>query len=118
MVFTNQGIKEIRDWLRGASATAPTHIVCGSGTTSTDKTDTTLETEEHRETINSTTYGTDWVSFSILLDTTQENDVDLTEFGLINASTSGDLFQRAIHTVISKHSQLEVEYEMRLRLIN
>jgi len=118
MVFCNTGVAELVEWLRGASATAPTHIAVGSDSTAVDKTDTELADEEHREAINSTFYGTDWVSFSIILDTTQENGEDLYEFGLLNASTSGDLSQRAVHTVISKHNQLEVEYEMRLRLIN
>lgn len=118
IVLTNSGITEIRDWLRGATATAPTHMACGSDSTAVDKTDTSLADEEHREAINSTYYGDDWVSFSIILDTTQENGVDLLEFGLLNASTSGDLFQRATHTIISKHAQLEVEYEIRIRLIN
>lgn len=117
MVLTNVGIKEIRDLLRG-TGTAPTHIACGSGTTAVDKTDTTLEDEEHREAINSTFYGDDWVSFSIILDTTQQNSVDFYEFGLLNASTSGDLYERATHTIISKHSSLEIEYEVIIRLQN
>lgn len=118
MVATNGCITEIRDWLRGSSATAPTHIAVGADSTAVTKEDTELLDEKHREEIGASLYGDDWVSFSILLDTTQQNGEDLKEFGLLNAATNGDMFQRAVHTVISKHSQLEVEYEMRLRLIN
>jgi len=118
MVATNVGVSELIEWLRGASATAPTHIACGSDDTAVLKTDTTLGTEVHREAIDSTFYGTDWVSFSIILDTTQQNSVDFYEFGLLNASTSGDMYTRATHTIISKHNSLEIEYEIIIRFQN
>ena len=118
MVYTNTGISEIVDWLSGSSATAPTHIGIGTGSTFALKTDTTLSSEVIRNAINSTLTGTNWVSFTIILDSTQQNAVDLYEFGLFNATTDGDMSQRVTHTIISKNSQIELEYEVRIRLQN
>ena len=117
MIVTD-GKLEIMKWLAGDSATAPTHIAIGTGNTSALKTDTTLSSEVIRNAINATLTGTNWVSFTAILDSTQQNGIDLYEFGLLNAATDGDMSQRITHTIISKNSQIELEYEVRIALQN
>lgn len=119
MVLTNVAIIEIRDWLAGNSATAPTHINVGDGSTSSAPTDTALESEiGTRNSVDTPTTSTQSVKFTTLFDSTDKNGESFREVGLFNASTSGDMFARGTHTVISKTASIEVQYEITIALLN
>lgn len=119
MVFTNTGVTEIKNWLAGSSATAPTHINVGSGSTRGAKSDTVLGTEiGTRIAFDSTTTSTNSVKYSILIASTEKNGYSFREVGMFNASTSGDMFTRGTHTVINKTDTIEVQYEITIAVVN
>ncbi len=115
MVMTNTGKEEIMTWLAGDSATAPTHIAFGTGTTAATANDTALETELDRTAL-STTRSNQQVEFSVSIPSTEQNGEDITEVGLINASSDGDLFQRSVFNAISKTSSFDIQIDITLRM--
>ena len=118
MVYTNNGITQIITYLRGGSATEPTHIALGTDNTTPDEEDTALYAEKGRYVIGETSYGDDWIKISIVLPSTSLNGNTLKEFGSFNASTSGTMYSRTINASIIKTSSLEVQYEITLKVTN
>lgn len=111
MVFTNAGRNEIRDWIAGSAATAPTRIAVGNDNTTASEDDTTLASELARIEFTSTdTSATRKVTFEGILDSTQQNGQTLKELGLFNATTNGDMFLRVTHASLDKTSSIDVEY--------
>lgn len=118
MVATNVAVTQIKNWLGGSSATAPTHIAYGTDGTFPTKNDVALGSELDRKTFASKIVGTDNVVYTIMIDSIEQVGQNLQEMGLINASSGGDLFQRASHATIYKNNQLEVQYEITIRIVN
>lgn len=116
MVFTTTGKEEIMKWMAGDSSTAPTHIATGVGTISANESDSSLGSEVGREAINSTSRDGKKVTYTITLDSLQLNGNDLTEVGLLNASTNGDLFQRSVFAAISKTNAFEIQVDITVKM--
>lgn len=114
--ITNTGCNEIRDWLAGTSATAPTHMAIGTSDSVPATSDTTMGSEIARAAIETTTPTDKQVKYSYTLPFTSSNGNALKEVGLLNASSAGDLFFRGIHTAINKTTSIEIEYEVSLRI--
>jgi len=107
-LMTTAGLNEIRDWLGGESATAPTHCAWGTGTTAVDASDTTLEGEQERNAFITTSRTDNITSFESILLKTEANGSDITKSGLFNAASSGDLFCETKFGAINKTSLFQV----------
>jgi len=115
MVMTNTGKEEIMAWLAGESATAPTHIAFGTGTTAATSNDTALETELDRNADTAVRSNAE-VVFSTSIASTEQNGEDITEVGMLNASSAGDLFQRSVFNAIGKTSSFDIQIDITLRM--
>jgi hypothetical protein len=118
MTFTDAGVSVLLDFLNGASATEPTHFGVGTGSTASATTDTTLEAEVARQTIDTKSVVAPQITFSTIIPSTACNGETLREAGLLNDPTTGSLFTRFTHGAITKTSSIEVEYEIVVRIIN
>jgi len=119
VVFTNNGVNVIRNWLAGSAATAPTHIAYGSDGTAPSKGDTTLTTELTRAAFDSTTASADKeVKFEGVLGTLSQNGQTLRECGLFNAGAGGTLFARNTFTDLAKTSSIELQIFITVRVEN
>jgi len=96
MVITTDGLESISNII-GASGTAPGYIAIGSGTTAAAIGNTTLEYETDRNTVTSTDIGTSkTVTWIADFSSTEISGLTFTEFGLLNADTNGNLFNREV----------------------
>lgn len=114
-MIMNTGLDWIRNYLHGDAPTAPTHMAVGTGTSFPQATETTLETELLRKTFSTKTKGTtgkETLELTIL--TTEGNGSDLSEVGILNAASSGDLLNRIAFDPISKTSAFELKIEIEL----
>ncbi|MAH49946.1 hypothetical protein CMI37_29275 [Candidatus Pacearchaeota archaeon] len=118
MVFTDVGANEIRDWLAGDAATAPTHFGVGDDNTAETKADTALANELTTDTIDTDSTSDKQVEYTWTLLSTEQNSQSLKEVGLFNAAAAGDMFTRATHATVAKTSSIEVRYKIRVRLVN
>ena len=116
-LFTTAGLNEIRDWLGSVSATAPTHMAWGTGTTSPAVGDTTLEGEQQRNALDDTSRVNNVISFQSILTSAQANGTSITKSGLFNAGASGDLFFETKFGAISKSALFQITETDRVRVI-
>jgi len=102
-IITTAGLNEVRDWIVGDAATAPTHIAWGTGTTNVAASDTTLEGEQQRNAIITSAIKNGlFVEFSALLATNEMIGDAVTKSGLFNAGAVGDMFVEQKFTAITK----------------
>lgn len=100
--------KALRANLRiGAAVTAPTHIAIGTGTTAATEADETLESEieagdgaRHTATRTVTTITVTDDASQYTHTFTLDADTDVTEAGLLNASSEGTLCYRRVFTAV------------------
>ena len=115
MVLTNTGKQEILDWIVGNSATAPSHIGVGTGTTAANVTQTALGTEVYPDAVdrNSIVTGTRTgrqATVEIVVASTElTTDPSITEVGSFNASTAGDMFTRSVFNGVAKDADTEIQ---------
>lgn len=101
-LITTVGKNDIADQLLASpSAGKPTHMAVGTGTNAAAVGDTTLQTENDRNALTSKTRSNnvvtmvgDWAA--------GDATAAITEAGIFNASSSGDLYARAVFSVINK----------------
>ena len=115
MVFVDDGRTEIAKWIAGASATAPTHIAYGTGTTTQNSTDTALDTESARKSATGTRNGNE-IIFETTIPSTEANGTTISELGLLNASTSGTLFNRDVWSGTAKTNNFDIQIEVTLQI--
>jgi len=118
MVATNQLISNVVTAISSGACDTPTHIGIGTDSTPPDESDTALGNELQRNAIETTTTTDTTIIFTTLINSAEQVGQTLKEFGLFDASTSGDMFQRTTHTTISKTGRVEVEYEITIRVTN
>lgn len=124
MIVTT-GFNELRDLING-TGTVPSHFGMGTGTTDPTISDTTLETEvdintgagERQPLADGTTTVTvdQEITWSGELLTTEGNSNDLSEIGLFNASTAGDMFFRTEFFPLSKSNSITLQVDITMRL--
>lgn len=94
--------KALRANLRIGSGTAPTHIAIGTGTTAVAAGDTAMETETDRQIATRTratiTVTNDASQYTYTF--TLASDTNVTEAGLLNASSGGTLCYHQVFTAI------------------
>ena len=115
MVFTQQGINRMIDFLDGDSPTPPSHIATGTDSTAETDEDTTLGSESGRRAFDTKTATTDQITYTVIFPITQLNGQTLREAGVFNASLSGDMFNRFTHSAITKSPSVEVQYDITIR---
>lgn len=117
MGFTDDGKNIIRDFMAGSSPTAPTHIAFGTDTTAFNAADTALGSEVQRIAIDTTTTSNKKVVYNATLSTAQANGNNLSELGMLNSDSAGDLFQRATFNAVSKDNTISVKAIISVRII-
>lgn len=116
-IVPNDGLDLIRDWLAGDTVDDPTHIAVGTGTATPLVTDTALVTEVLREVFSQVSKGTTGkVTFEMTLATTEANGNTLTEVGIFNAASAGDLLARVVFPGIAKTSSFELKIEVEITI--
>jgi len=116
MTFLTEGKLEMSKWLAGESATAPTHIAVGTGTSASNESDTALDNETFRDAISTTTRESKQITYETIITSTQQNGNDITEVGLVNANTSGTFFNRTVFAAISKTQNFEIQVDITVKV--
>ena len=117
MAITTVGLNTVRGLISSPQPVIPTHMAIGSGTTAFAVGDTTLEKENDRNALTSydnsiskiATYVADFSS-------TEISGVNVSEFGLFNASSNGSLFQREVinNLVFAGDRELQIQTSFRI----
>jgi len=95
------GVNYIADRMADASESAMSHMAVGSGSTAAAAGDTTLESEEARVALTSTTQTNEDVVYVASFGA-GTGTAALTEAGILNASSSGTLLCRTVFAAVNK----------------
>jgi len=112
-LIVNAGLNLDRNWLYGDSVNPPSHIAIGTGTNQVLATQTALENEVLRKAISGKSKpATGQVLFEVEIGTNEANGYALTEVGLFNDATAGDMISRVVHPAINKTSDFSLKYQI------
>jgi len=100
-LVVTDGKEFIASRMKDATATAMSHMAIGTGTTAAAAGDTTLGTEAGRVALTSTTVPSNSVAYVATFGAGTGTGA-ITEAGLFNASSSGDMLCRTVFSVINK----------------
>jgi hypothetical protein len=100
-LVVSSGKDYIAERMKDATTTAMSHMAIGTGTTAAAAGDTALETEAGRVTLTSTTVTSNAVAYVATFGAGTGTGA-ITEAGLFNASSGGDLLCRTVFSVINK----------------
>ena len=110
---------QMRDLIYGDSVDLPSHIAMGSGTTAVSTSDTTIETELLRKSIDSKSKpGTNKVMFQGTISAGEENGSIFTECGAFNAASGEIMVNHQLHTGILKADTFELRYQIEIEFKN
>ena len=119
-LLTNVGIQKIIDALFGDAHTAPTYVDWGTGTTAEDPTDTALETPGGESRTNGTktqqTTNITGDTYQVVGSITATGTKTISEAGLFDASTSGNMYVRGTFTGIALGSGDSIEFTIKIVL--
>ena len=100
-IVVTDGKEYIASRMKDATATAMSHMAIGTGTTAAAAGDSALETEAGRVALTSTTVTSNAVAYVATFGAGTGTGA-ITEAGILNASSSGDLLCRTVFSVINK----------------
>ena len=100
-IVVTDGKEYIASRMKDASATAMSHMAIGTGSTSAAAGDAALGTEAGRVALTSTTVTSNAVAYVATFPAGTGTGA-ITEAGILNASSSGDLLCRTVFSVINK----------------
>ena len=100
-LVVNSGLDFIASRMKDATATAMSHMAIGSGTTAAAAGDTALESELGRNALTSTTVTDNAVAYVATFGAGVGTGA-VTEAGLLNAGTGGDMLCRTVFSVVNK----------------
>jgi hypothetical protein len=100
-LVVSSGKDYIAERMKDATTTAMSHMAIGTGTTAAAAGDTALGTEAGRVTLTSTTVTSNSVAYVATFGAGTGTGA-ITEAGLFNASSSGDMLCRTVFSVINK----------------
>jgi hypothetical protein len=100
-LVVNSGLDFIASRMKDATATAMSHMAIGSGTTAAAAGDTALESELGRNALTSTTVTSNAVAYVATFGAGVGTGA-VTEAGLLNAGTGGDMLCRTVFSVVNK----------------
>ena len=113
-MIVNSGKNLVRNWLAGDSVNPADYMAIGTGSTSPQPSDTALQNEVLRKDASESKGGTGEVTYTITVGSSEANGNDLQEVGLFNASSGGTMLNRITFTKISKTSDIEVKFEIKI----
>lgn len=117
MAITNIGLNTIRSLIGSPQPTIPTHVAIGSGTTAFNATDTSLEKENAR--VGMTSYDVSVnkiVTYVADFSSTAISGLDVSEFGMFNASSAGSIFNRQVITNLVFQGDRELQIQTSFRV--
>jgi len=100
-IVVTDGKEYIASRMKDATATAMSHMAIGTGSTSAAAGDAALGTEAGRVALTSTTVTSNAVAYVATFPAGTGTGA-ITEAGILNASSSGDLLCRTVFSVINK----------------
>lgn len=101
-LVVDSGLDFIASRMAGASSNVMSHMALGSGTTAASNTDTDLESIlGSRETLFSTTVTDNAIQYIAFFDAGRATGA-VTEAGIFNADSSGDMLCRTVFDVVNK----------------
>jgi len=100
-IVVTDGKEYIASRMKDATATAMSHMAIGTGTTAAAAGDSTLGTEAGRVSLTSTTVTSNAVAYVATFGAGTGTGA-ITEAGIFNASSSGDMLCRTVFSVINK----------------
>ena len=100
-IVVTDGKEYIASRMKDASATAMSHMAIGTGSTAAAAGDAALGTEAGRVALTSTTVTSNAVAY-VATFAAGTGTGAITEAGILNASSSGDLLCRTVFSVINK----------------
>jgi len=100
-IVVTDGKEYIASRMKDATATAMSHMAIGTGSTAAAAGDSALETEAGRVALTSTTVTSNAVAYVATFGAGTGTGA-ITEAGILNASSSGDLLCRTVFSVINK----------------
>lgn len=100
-LVVSSGKDYIAERMKDATTTAMSHMAIGTGTTAAAAGDTALGTEAGRVTLTSTTVTSNSVAYVATFGAGTGTGA-ITEAGLFNASSGGDMLCRTVFSVINK----------------
>jgi len=100
-IVVTDGKEYIASRMKDASATAMSHMAIGTGSTAAAAGDAALGTESGRVALTSTTVTSNAVAYVATFPAGTGTGA-ITEAGILNASSSGDLLCRTVFSVINK----------------
>lgn len=100
-LVVNSGLDFIASRMKDATATAMSHMAIGAGTTAAAAGDTALESELGRNALTSTTVTSNAVAYVATFGAGVGTGA-VTEAGLLNAGTGGDMLCRTVFSVVNK----------------
>lgn len=100
-LVVDSGLDFIASRMKDATATAMSHMAIGSGTTAAASGDTALETELGRNALTSTTVTDNAVAYVATFGAGVGTGA-VTEAGILNAGTGGDMLCRTVFSVVNK----------------
>mgnify|MGYP001626670600 FL=1 len=100
-LVVTSGKDYIAERMKDATTTAMSHMAIGTGSTAAAAGDTTLGTEAGRVALTSTTVTANAVAYVATFGAGTGSGA-ITEAGLFNASSSGDMLCRTVFSVINK----------------
>lgn len=104
-LVVNNGRYHMADQLADAADAAMSHMAIGTGTTAAALTDTALETELDRNTLDSKTQGTGSDANKVTYSATWaagDGTGAITEAGIFNSASAGDMLCRSVFAVKNK----------------
>lgn len=117
-VLTNTGKARMINALNGGSHTPPQHVGWGTGAGTAAETDTTLFTEasESRvsgtKTVETTTVTDD--TYQVVATITADGTKTITNAGLFDASTSGNLYVKGDFTGIALNASDSIQFTIKI----
>ena len=100
-IVVTDGKEYIASRMKDATATVMSHMAIGTGSTSAAAGDSALETEAGRVSLTSTTVTSNAVAYVATFGAGTGTGA-ITEAGILNASSGGDLLCRTVFSVINK----------------
>lgn len=100
-LVVNSGLDFIASRMKDGTATAMSHMAVGAGTTAAAAGDTALESELGRSALTSTTVTSNAVAYVATFGAGVGTGA-VTEAGLLNAGTGGDMLCRTVFAVVNK----------------
>jgi hypothetical protein len=112
-LLVNTGKAIVTNYLNGGAATQPKYVAWGTGAGTTGLTDTTLFTEVGTRTSGTTTQQTTTTTndtYQVIGTITAGSGLTITNAGLFDASTSGNLFVKGDFTGVALTSGDSIQF--------